>query len=110
LIAALSFLAGLYLPWWSIAIVSFIVTLCIRQSIGIGFLSGFLGVFLLWTILSFWIDLNNDHILSSKIARIFPLGGSSALLIIVTAFTGAIVGGFAGMAGSSIHRQGRLKR
>jgi MFS family permease len=102
LIAVLCFLAGLYLPWWSIAIIAFAVALFIPQGIGAGFLSGFIGVFLLWALLATWIDIKNENILSHKIAQLLPLGGSSALLILVTALVGGLVGGFAAMAGSSM--------
>ncbi|SHF43119.1 hypothetical protein SAMN02745131_02630 [Flavisolibacter ginsengisoli DSM 18119] len=102
LTAAFAFIAGMFLPWWSIAIVSFLVALFLLPNIGLGFLSGFLGIFILWGFLSLWIDLKNESILSGKIAQIIPLGGSSILLILVTAFVGAIVGGFAAMAGSSL--------
>ena len=102
----LSFIAGLYLPWWSIAIVAFLAALLIQPKIGPGFLAGFLGVFLLWATIAFWIDTANESILSHKIALLFPLGGSTLLLILITAFVGGLVGGFAGMAGSSI----RFKR
>ena len=102
LIAALSFLAGLVLPWWSIALVSFLVGLFLPQSIGRGFLSGFLGIFILWFILALWIDIKNESILSHKIAQLFPLGGSSIAIIIVTAFIGGLVGGFASMSGNSL--------
>ena len=98
----LSFIAGLYLPWWSIAIVAFLAALLIQPKIGIGFVAGFSGIFLMWALLSFWIDTNNESILSRKIALLFPLGGSSLLLILVTALVGGLVGGFAAMAGSSI--------
>jgi len=102
LIAALSFLAGLILPWWSIAIVAFIVGLLLPQSIGLGFLSGFLGIFILWFILALWIDIKNESILSHKIAQLFPLGGSSITIIFVTALIGGLVGGFAAMSGNSL--------
>ena len=102
LTAVLSFVAGLFLPWWSIAIVSFLVALLLMQNIGKGFLSGFLGIFILWGLLSFWIDVKNESILSHKVAQLFPLGGSSVLMILVTASIGALVGGFAAMAGSSL--------
>ena len=102
LIAAFAFLAGLYLPWWSIAVIAFLVTLFIPQRVLHGFLSGFLGIFLLWALLAYWIDIGNHSILSGKISLLFKLGGSSILLILVTAFFGGLVGGFAGMAGSSI--------
>src|SRR5215203_4952458 len=98
----LAFIAGLYLPWWSIAIIAFLAALLIQPKIGIGFLAGFAGIFLLWATLAFWLDTNNESILSHKIAQLFPLGGSSLLLILITAFIGGLVGGFAAMAGSSI--------
>lgn len=96
----LGFIAGLFLPWWSIALVAFIVALYLRQSMGKSFVAGFLGIFLLWTLLSIWIDIKNQGILSQKIAQLFPLGGSSVLLILVTAFIGGLVSGFAGMSGA----------
>lgn len=102
LIFSLSFIAGIYLPWWAIAIVSFAAALLVQPKIGIAFLAGFLGVFLLWGALAFWIDTANESILSQKIALLFPLGGSTVLLILVTALVGGLVGGFAAMAGSSI--------
>ena len=102
LTALLSFFAGLYLPWWSIAIIAFLVAILIKQFVGRSFLAGFLGIFLLWTVVALWIDVKNEHILSQKIAQVFPLGGSSILLILVTAFIGALVGGFAAMSGASL--------
>ena len=102
LTASLSFIAGLYFPWWSLAVVSFLVALFIRQRIAASFIAGFTGIFILWGVLALWIDLKNNQILSHKIAQLFPLGGSSILLILVTAFVGALVGGFAAMSGSSV--------
>lgn len=105
LTATLSFIAGLYTPWWSIAIISFLVALLIHQRMDLAFLSGFAGIFLFWGALAFWIDIKNNHILSHKIAQIFPLGGSAGLLILVTALVGALVGGFAAMSGSLLRQQ-----
>ena len=96
----LGFIAGLFLPWWSIAIVASLIALFFRQSIGRSFLAGFTGIFLLWSLVALWIDVKNEHILSQKIAQLFPLGGSSFLLILVTALVGALVGGLAAMSGS----------
>lgn len=102
LTATLSFLAGLYMPWWSIAVVSFLVALLVKQRYGLAFISGFLGIFLLWGILAFWIDVKNNGVLSHKIAQLFPLGDSSVLLILVTGLVGGLVGGFAAMSGSTL--------
>jgi hypothetical protein len=109
LTAVLAFLAGIFLPWWSIALIAFLVALLIPQTLFAGFLSGFLGIFILWALLAFWIDMKNQGILSGRIAALLHLGDSSIPLILVTAVTGALVGGFAAMAGSSIRPWNRLR-
>lgn len=105
LTALLSFVGGLYLPWWSIAIAAFVAVLLIPLRSGRAFLAGFLGVFILWTFLAWWIDIKNEHILSQKIAGIFPLGGSSFAIILITALIGALVGGFAALSGSYLRNR-----
>ena len=106
LTALLAFVVGLYLPWWSLAIASFLVAVLVHQKAGKAFLGGFLGVFLLWGGLAWWIDMKNDGLLSAKVATLLKLGGNSLLLILVTAFTGALVAGFGAMSGSFL-RSGR---
>jgi hypothetical protein len=102
LIATVGFLAGLLLDWWSIAIVAFLVALLIPQNLLRSFLSGFLGIFVLWATLTLWIDTNNSGKLSHQVAELFKLGGSSLLLVFITALLGGVVGGFASMAGGSL--------
>jgi hypothetical protein len=112
LTALFSFIIGLFLPWWSIAIITFLVALFIQQGLGRSFLAGFLGIFILWALLATWIDIKNQSILSQKIAQVFPLGGSSFLLILITAFIGALVAGFAALSGASLRpvKRKRLQR
>ena len=88
LTAILAFLGGLWLPWWSIALAAFISALLLFQPPGKAFLAGFTGLFLLWGSLAWWIDLQNQGVLSKKIALILPLSGNSILLVLVTAFAG----------------------
>ena len=109
LIMLLCFISGLYLPWWSIAPIAFLVALLLGLGVGRSFLAGFTGVFLLWALLAFWIDVKNESVLSHKIAQLFPLGGSTILLILITALVGALVGGFAAMAGGSIRPARRIR-
>lgn len=103
----LAFIAGIYLDWWSLAIAAFLVAVLIHQRAGRAFLSGFLGVFILWAGLAWWIDIKNDAVLSKKIAALLPLGGSSIALILVTAFIGALVAGMGAMTGSFLRSTGR---
>ena len=105
LIAFLSFAACLYFPWWSIAIVAFIITALIPQGPAKSFLTGFLALFLLWAGLSFWISNNNDHILAHKVSLLILKIDSPYLLIIVTAFIGGIVAGLAAVTGSFLRNK-----
>lgn len=100
LTALLGYAAPLYSAWWSFAVTSFIIALFVHQKGGAAFAAAFLGMFLLWTIMAMIIDSANDGILSQKIATLLPLGGSSVMLILVTAFIGGLVSGFAGLTGS----------
>jgi hypothetical protein len=102
LIAVLSFICGLYLPWWGFALAACLVSALIPQPPSRAFLSGFLALFLLWGGLALFIDTTNESILSKKIAFILPLEGNSLLLILVTGLIGALVGGGAALAGSYI--------
>lgn len=104
LTASLSFIAGMYLPWWSIAIVALLVALLVKQKIGWAWLAAFTGVFLLWGTLAFIIDLHNQQLLSNKIAQLFSLGANGILLVVLTGFVGGLVAGFAAMAGSSLRK------
>ena len=99
LTALLSFIAGLYFPWWSIAGIAFLIALLVHQKAGKAFLSGFLGIFLLWAGLAWWIDMKNNGVLSKKIASVLPLGGNAIAIIALTGIIGGLVAGFAAMCG-----------
>jgi hypothetical protein len=100
LTALLAFAGGLWFDWWIVVIAAFLIATLVHQRAGKAFLSGFLGVFLLWGGLAWWIDMKNNSILSKKIAEILPLGGHPSLIILLSAFTGALVAGFGAMSGS----------
>ncbi len=99
LILVLSFAAGIFLPWWSIAIVSFIVAFAIPQKAGLSFLAGFIAVFILWAGLSFYLSNANNNLLAHKLSILFIKKDSPILLIIVTGVIGGLVAGFAGLSG-----------
>ena len=101
LTALLSFIAGIYINlWWFFAVVALLVALLVHQRASKAFFAGFLALFILWFVLTFWIDNTNGGVLSVKIASLLPLGGSKWLLIIVTALIGGLIAGFAAMSGS----------
>lgn len=103
LILLFSFLAGLYFPWWSIAIVAFILSLLIHQKPWVSFLAGFLALFLLWGFLSVWISVSNGHILAHRVSLLIFKTDSPFLLILITTLIGALVAGFAALSASYVH-------
>ena len=96
----LSFGACLYFPWWSIAIVAFLIAALIPQHPGKSFLTGFIALFLLWGGLSFWLSSRNDHILAHKISLIVLKMDNPYLLIACTGLIGGLVAGMAALTGS----------
>ena len=104
LIILLSFTACLYFPWWSIAIVAFVITVVIPQRPLMSFITGFLSLFLLWAGLSYWMSKNNGHILAHKISLLIIKTDSPFLLMLVSALIGALVAGFAATAGCYLRK------
>jgi hypothetical protein len=106
LTAFLAYVLGVYstLPWWSFAFTSLIVAIAVHQRPWKAFVAGFLGLFLLWSGMAVLKDAANDHVLSTKVAGILPMGGSYLVLILVTGIVGGLVSGLAGLTGSFLRR------
>ena len=104
--ALLAYAIGIYgnIPWWSFVISNFIIAIAIDQKPLKAFISGALGVGLLWLTLALMIDQQNGHLLSTKVANILPLKGSTSALIAITAFVGFILGGLSSLSGSYVRK------
>lgn len=107
LIALLSYAAGLYLPWYSIAIAAFVVAALVPQKPWVSFVAGFVAVFLLWGGLSAVISNANEHVLAQKLSQLILKTNSPALLIVLTACIGGLVAGMGALTGSFV--RGRSK-
>ncbi|WPP50664.1 hypothetical protein [Catalinimonas niigatensis] len=103
LIAGLSYLFELFLPWWSVVIAAFLVNLWMPSKGFVDFLSGFLGVGLLWLIYAWLIDSDTASVLSARIAQLFNMPNAS-FMIAITGLVGGIAGGFAALSGSQFRR------
>ena len=104
LTALLAFAFCLFLPWWSIAIAAFVVAALIPQKPGKAFYTAFIALLLLWGGLSFWMSNNNHHVLAHKISQLILKLDNPMLLILITALIGALVAGFAALAGSYLRK------
>ncbi len=105
LIILFSFLSCLYFPWWSIAIVAFIMSALIPQKPLASFFNGFIALLLLWGFLSLWISIRNGHILAHRVSLLIFKTDSPFLLILATALIGALVAGFAALTGSYVRKE-----
>ncbi|MGH2643416.1 MAG: hypothetical protein ACRDE2_05675 [Chitinophagaceae bacterium] len=111
LIGILSYITGLYYPWWSLAVVAFVITLIIPQKPFASFLTAFVSLFVLWFCIAFFKDLANDHILGNRISELFLQKKSPVLLAVITGFIGAIVAGFAALSASFLRaKKNRVKQ
>jgi hypothetical protein len=99
-IIVISAIAQMFLPWWIIAVASYIVAYVIEQKSFTSFLSGFLAIFLLWSVYAFVLSSANENILASKVALLLPLKGNVWLLLLVTGIIGGLVSGFAALSGN----------
>jgi hypothetical protein len=101
-VSFLTYTTGLLLPWWSVAVSGFIAGLLLDQKRVFSFLSAFLGSFLVWTLMSFLISANNDHILAGKISMIVLKNNSPLTLVILTGLIGGLTSGFSALTGRSL--------
>ncbi|MDB5200701.1 MAG: hypothetical protein JWQ27_110 [Ferruginibacter sp.] len=102
LIALLSFAAGLYLPWWMIAVVAFAVIAFVPLRPLSAFFAAFLAIFLLWGGLSLYISTANEHVLAHRVSLLILKLDNPVALMVVTALIGGLVAGFAGLTASFI--------
>ncbi len=101
LTAALAYLLQYFFPWWTAVIAAFIVVLIVKSSWINDFLSGFLGVGLLWGIMALMIDMQTNSILTSKVAALFSLDNAT-YLILITGLVGGIAGGLGALCGNQV--------
>lgn len=98
-VALLSHIALLFLPWWSVAIVAFAVGALMSDNSINAFIAGVLGVGLLWFGMALYINFSFDSMLPERVAALFQFS-SPVLLAAITGLIGAVVGGLAGLSGS----------
>ena len=99
LIFVLASAVQLDLPWWSLAVVAFVVGLAIAPSGRVAFWAGFAGAALSWLLPATWLAQQNDGLLAHRVAQLLPLGGSPVALVLVTGVVAGLVGGLAALSG-----------
>ena len=114
IIAILSFILTLFLPWYIPFIVCFLTGIILSNKPGNNFLAGLLGVGLFWLCYTLFLDIRNEHILSSKVAQLFSdslqTQITTGVLVMATTFLGAVLGGLSAMAGALIMDDGSRRK
>lgn len=97
---ALGLIVQLFLPWWSMAVTSFLVGIWLYESPIKSFLYGTIAMALLWSVYAMMLSSGNGGIMNAAIAKM--LGGkiSGTQLIYATGLIGGLVSGMAAMTGS----------
>lgn len=79
-----------FLPWWTAVLAGFLSAWFFKKSTLLQSLAAaFFGVFLVWTMYALFIDVQNQSLLSEKIAALLSLP-SSWILILITGIIGGI--------------------
>ena len=100
-IAILAFFLQYLLPWWGVAVSSFVGGLIISSRAN--FSAGFLGIGILWLLGALWTDSVSEVSLAERVAEIFTV--TKPVLMAVTAVIGGLIGGFSALSGSLLNRR-----
>jgi hypothetical protein len=103
IILLLAFVSGFILPWWVACILAFIAAWFFGKTSGRTFIAGFAALALAWTALALLKSIPNDHLLATRVAKMFQLP-YWWLLLIVTALIGGVVGGMSALSGLLVKR------
>lgn len=98
--ALLAYAAGIFLPWWSVALAGFLAGVWLLQKPAAAFLSGFFAVFLLWAGFAFLRSQLNDDILATRFAQLILKSDNPLLLILLTGMIGGLTAGLGALSGS----------
>lgn len=100
----LSFVLQYFLPWWTVALACAGVGYVFQSRPWVSFLLGFAAVGMLWWGMAFWIDIQTQSVLTTKINQLLPLPA-----LVLTALVGGLVGGFATLTGALAATKPRRK-
>lgn len=92
-----------FTPWWTVALIPFIIAAWRPTTSFQSFFTGFLAIALLWFLYGLYLHINSQGAMSNKIAEIFSLP-NGILLLIVTTILGGLVGGLAGLSGYFVRK------
>lgn len=99
-----SLVVSFVLPWWIVAIISFLAAFFIAKRSAHAFLSAFAAIFIVWVVMAMFKSVPNNHILATRMANVLPLGGHWMILTAITGLVGGLVAGMAALSGYYVRR------
>jgi uncharacterized membrane protein YfcA len=99
MMAAFSFVACIYFPWWTITIAVAFISIVLHQDAKKSFFAGFFALFFLWAGLNYWISMNNEHLLAQQLSVLIIKMKQPLALVFMTGFVGGLVGGLSAVVG-----------
>ena len=93
-----------FFPWWSIMLAAFLAGTLFPLKKAATFFAPFSAITVFWSAYAALIANQTDSILIAKIAVLFPLGGNTLLLILVTGIIGGVAAGAAGVSGQQLRK------
>jgi len=88
-----------FLPWWTLAIGTFVVAFLFDQKGFTSFAAGFLAVGILWLGLATYFSMVTDSILTIKLNQLLPINS-----FVATVLVGGLIGGFGALTGSLLRK------
>ncbi|MDE0472162.1 MAG: hypothetical protein OXH57_09500 [Ekhidna sp.] len=98
-IGAITYFVSPFTGWWLCMLASFVVSFVSPSSGLNAFISGFLGVGLVWIGHSWTLDVENASSFSAKISEIMGLK-DPLILVLASGAVGGVAGGFSSITGS----------
>ena len=98
IILTLSFLLQLVLPWWIIALISFVTCGLIGKTGKIALWSPFFAILLAWLAMALFKSLPNNNVLAIRVAEMFGIH-TWWLLLMLTVLLGAFTAAISGYCG-----------
>ena len=109
IILTLSFLLQLVLPWWIIALISFVTCGLIGKTGKIALCAPFFAIFLLWTGMALFKSIPNQNLLAIRIAEMLGVKFWQ-LVLLLTALLGGFSAAISGYCGYHFRKAVLLKK
>ena len=101
LIAILSGLIQIFLPWWSMTVMAAILCFFLGKNMKQVFIAGFFGCGIVWLLYSLYLTITNGSVMTERMANLFSLPGSW-LLFLVSFLIASLAGSISAAAGYSL--------